>query len=851
MLPCTHSEVVDNDPIRILARLPKGRTPMSRRTSAVVWFGVVLGAILAIALHTPALRAMTQQERQAHLEWMLKSLPNAPQFTQWQQRTGELPPDFDTFSRNNFLPEPLTFANGRTVRSATDWSARRAEIRQFLERWQVGRVPPKATTFKTTVDSETPASGYRTRVVQIEYGPRADATTTVTVTLTIPEGKGPFPVMIGGAASSLVRRGYIACSYSGSVDAPGTVATLYPDYDFASMGQVAFTLQTVVDHLLTVPQVDKARIAVTGYSRAGKMALIAAALDERIAAVVAGSTGVGGVTPWRLSGEYGMGEGVESTTRSFPIWFHPRLRFFSGKEDRLPVDGNLIVAMIAPRAILIQYGLNDEVTNTWSHEQVYYSAQKVFSLLKQPDRIGLLRVPGFHGSNDVEASLDWLDIQFGRSTATWDNKLMFEWSHARWLRESGEKVDVRKYPVRTSADLLARNGSTIRTTADWEKAATEIRGAINWMLGEKPPFYVAPAGGRGARGGPLPGAPAGARGAPAPPRGGGAAAAPPARGAAPPPGRAAGPNPGQLRPDVPAWVIQRGGTAFGWVEPGRSLAAMRPVTFGYGVTGHLYYPNNTPAGTRLPAVIWLHGYSYPLGYMWVYRADTHPILALVNAGYAVLAFDQVGFGSRMGDFASFYQRHPHWSLMGRMVEDVTRAVDALAGDAAIDSGRISVFGYTVGGAVGLYAAALDPRIKSVVSISGFTPMRTDTADRGTGGLARYSEERALLPRLGFFVGSEGRVPYDFDEVIAAIAPRSVLVVEPTMDRATTPADVRQAVTRARKVYDLFSAPDKLTLQEPADYTRLTNATQDAAVRWMNQIHSPAPVPVSAAPATGQ
>ena len=122
------------------------------------------------------------------------------------------------------------------------------------------------------------------------------------------------------------------------------------------MGQVAFTLQTVVDHLLTVPQVDKARIAITGYSRAGKMALIAAALDERIAAVVAGSTGVGGVTPWRLSGEYGMGEGVESTTRSFPIWFHPRLRFFSGKEDRLPVDGNLIVAMVAPRAILISTG---------------------------------------------------------------------------------------------------------------------------------------------------------------------------------------------------------------------------------------------------------------------------------------------------------------------------------------------------------------------------------------------------------------------------------------------------------------------------------------------------------------
>src|SRR5204862_5182658 len=123
---------------------------------------------------------------------------------------------------------------------------------------------------------------------------------------------------------------------------------------------------------------------------------------------------------------------------------------------------------------------------------------------------------------------------------------------------------------------------------------------------------------------------------------------------------------------------------------------------------------------------------------------------------------------------------------------------------------------------------LDPRIKSVVSISGFTPMRTDAADRGTGGLARYSEERALLPRLGFFIGNESRLPYDFDEVIAAIAPRSILVVEPTMDRSTTPADVRAAVTRARQVYNLYSAADKLALYEPVDYTRLTGATQDWA-----------------------
>ena len=221
--------------------------------------------------------------------------------------------------------------------------------------------------------------------------------------------------------------------------------------------------------------------------------------------------------------------------------------------------------------------------------------------------------------------------------------------------------------------------------------------------------------------------------------------------------------------------------------------------------------------------------------------DMHPILALVQAGYAVLAFDQAGFGSRMGEEAPFYDRYPHWSMMGRMVEDASQAVDALAADSKIDPDRISIFGYTIGGTVGLYAAALNPRVKAVVSVSGFTPMRTDTADRGMGGVARYTEVRGLMPRLGFFIGHEDQIPCDFDGVIASIAPRAVLVVEPTMDRISTPAEVGAAVEQARKAYALYHAEDSLTLYEPQDYTRLTTATQTWAVDWLNRSQKPTPV----------
>ena len=108
----------------------------------------------------------------------------------------------------------------------------------------------------------------------------------------------------------------------------------------------------------------------------------------------------------------------------------------------------------------------------------------------------------------------------------------------------------------------------------------------------------------------------------------------------------------------------------------------------------------------------------------------------------------------MSESGPFYDRYPHWSQMGRMVEDTRAAIDALEKDSMVDAQRVYLFGYSMGGMVGAYTAALDPRVKGVVSICGFTPMRTDTADRGTGGVARYSHERGLIPRLGFFVGHE-------------------------------------------------------------------------------------------------
>ena len=792
-----------------------------------------LALLVLLAVSHPS-QALTPQERREYLAKLQEILPDVPSFREWLQKTGELPPDFDALPRINGLPEPLQFLDGKPVRTPRDWPSRRAEIRRLFEKYDIGTFPPKPKLDRAVVLDETTGKGYRVRNLRLEFGPGSKGTMRVQVM--IPDGKGPFPVLISpnlaGWSPSLVRRGYISCGYAGNdgMDDAAPLAQLYPDYDFALLPRRAWAASLVLDYLETVHEADMQHVGMFGYSRDGKMAAIAAAMDERIAAVIAGSTGVGGVLPWRSAGERGFGESIESTTRSFPTWFVPRLRFFAGREDRLPIDGNLLVAMIAPRAALLEYGLNDEVSNSWGDEQAYYSALKVYKLLGQPNRLGILRVPGFHGANDQEACLDWLDIQFGRSTRVWTNQFLFPWDFDQWRANSKESVDLKRYP-RAVSDLLAASNGSVGDTAAWETKAAGIRQSVEWMLGNEPPM-MPPGAGRGGLGGRgLPGR-AAPEAAPGTAPGRGAAASPTAaRGGLSGPARGGG-NPGQTTPDLVNWVIQRGGNSFGWLEPQKSQTASRSLSFGFNVRGDLYYPADTPEGTKLPTVIWLHGYSYPLGYMWVYHNDLHPILALVRAGYAVLAYDQSGFGSRMSEAGPFYDRYPHWSQMGRMVEDARAAIDALEKDSLVDPQRIYLFGYSMGGTVSIYTAALDARVKGVVSICGFTPMRTDTAAKGTGGIARYSHERGLIPRLGFFVGHEDQIPYDFPELLAAVAPRPVLVVQPQLDRDATPADVKSAVEQARRVYALYGSAAKLELQEPWDYNRLPTKTQDEIVKWM-------------------
>ena len=261
---------------------------------------------------------------------------------------------------------------------------------------------------------------------------------------------------------------------------------------------------------------------------------------------------------------------------------------------------------------------------------------------------------------------------------------------------------------------------------------------------------------------------------------------------------------------------------------------MGAVGLGYGddLKADFYFPidaDGSPHGGRWPVVVWMHPYAYTTGY----SRDTRTFFAsLIRRGFAVLAFDQIGFGSRVRDARYFYQRYPKWSLLGKMVSDTRAAVEAVAALEAVDPSRIYLVGYALGAKVGLMTAALEERVKGVAAVCGVDPLRLNKAEKGTEGLQHYSHLHGLLPRLGFFVGQENRLPFDFDEVLAAIAPRCALIVAPTLDRYAPIVDVQLEVEQARKVYSRLGNEGALRLQTPLGFNSFTPSMEKAVLDWL-------------------
>ena len=166
------------------------------------------------------------------------------------------------------------------------------------------------------------------------------------------------------------------------------------DDNTTALGAWAWALCRGLDLVERIPKVDAKKSVVTGCSRLGKAALLAAARDDRFAVCVPNQTGGGGAPLSKRA----FGENVATEMESFPHWYCRAYAKYADNERAMPFDQHLLLATVAPRALLVE-GYN----STWFDPKGEYLACKEASSVWNFLGAGKLPGGGFPEEYSVSA----------------------------------------------------------------------------------------------------------------------------------------------------------------------------------------------------------------------------------------------------------------------------------------------------------------------------------------------------------------------------------------------------------------------------------------------------------------
>jgi len=361
-------------------------------------------------------------------------------------------PSFGQLPIIRTLPDPFVFADGTRDTSFPNWERRRNEILAAVENYELG---PKPDCHDCTITASytPPAAGSSigSLAVNVTRSPNGKPVTlTLTSGIFVPQGmgSGPFPALIpmeidsfsfNGTTFSfpppvppdyaslppsvfqslpIATVGYVATQVAGYAFSSPSDHTQDPFYQLypelcegtcngtSTQGEYAawsWGVSRLIDGMQIAARqannplpVDTSHLAVSGCSFAGKMALYAGALDERIALTIAQENGGGGAPSWRVSHDIEAQGTVEDVDDTNYDWFAQSMLQFAGDNVyKMPFDQHELMGLIAPRALLETGNASQYWLSNGSNYVSARATQQIYNTLGIGDRFGFF-IDGSH-----------------------------------------------------------------------------------------------------------------------------------------------------------------------------------------------------------------------------------------------------------------------------------------------------------------------------------------------------------------------------------------------------------------------------------------------------------------------
>lgn len=277
--------------------------------------------------------------------------------------------EIPTSVNNAKLPDPFTTLAGTRISSKDEWKCRREEIGAMYEKIMYGDKP------RNPEKVEGKLAGSTFTVTVTDKGKSASFAVTI-------NGAGtkdnPKPAMIGFGGGFM---GNTCGSLGGSLSGLDIAQIIFnPDnvapesqrgsgkfYDIygsnASTGTImawAWGVSRLIDALEKTPEagIDVKHLGITGCSRWGKGSLAVGAFDTRIALTIRQESGSGGASLWRVGAQVNKQKDKQfvqglNSAGSEGNWMKTTFKNYDGRENTLPFDQHMLVAMVAPRPLLI------------------------------------------------------------------------------------------------------------------------------------------------------------------------------------------------------------------------------------------------------------------------------------------------------------------------------------------------------------------------------------------------------------------------------------------------------------------------------------------------------------------